>query len=412
MAASRTAFDVSDQLKPKAARWIVVGAGARDGYQALIALHEAGLLKLFFTDFYAPLDRSAFGRLIPSAIQKCVQRRFAPQLPSTQVETSLVYVWRTRRDASAWLRYSHLLGDRAGRAAQKSGCGIIAYSHVATSAFGSAGDAPKVLLQIQPHPVSVRAILASDSLRPYVTDGCFNELTWPREAFDMYSREPLLADLCVVASTYTRKTLVENGVEADRIRVIPYGVDLDFFRPAQRAKNKFRVLFAGHIVRQKGLHYLLEAWRNLNLPDSELRIAGKVSSENRSFIREYRSEAMFLGALNREQLRLEYQQADLFCLSSLSDGFGHVVLEAMACGTPALVTESCGAADLISQGQNGFVIPPADLDALGKKLEWAFRRRDELAAMRFAARNTAEQYPWSLFRGALVEALQSFSHSR
>jgi glycosyltransferase involved in cell wall biosynthesis len=82
----------------------------------------------------------------------------------------------------------------------------------------------------------------------------------------------------------------------------------------------------------------------------------------------------------------------------------------MACGTPALVSENCGASDLISQGQNGFVIPVADLDALGDKLEWAAHHGDELSAMRFAARNTAERYPWSRFRGALIEALQAFSN--
>src|SRR5579884_944124 len=279
MPASRTAFDVP-QVKTKGKRWIVVGAGARDGYQVPVALHEAGLLERFFTDFYAPLDQVALAKLIPSAIQKRVRRRFAAELPSSEVETSLEYLLRTRRNSSAWMRYSHLLGDRAAQAAQKGGCGIIAYSHVATSAFRNAGDVPKVLFQIQPHPVAVRTILASDSLRPDVTDGAFNELAWPQQAFEMYAREPLLADLCVATSTYTRKTLVENGVEADCIRVIPYGVDLDFFRPARSARNKFRVLFAGQIARQKGLHYLLEAWRRLKLPDSELRVAGRVSSEN------------------------------------------------------------------------------------------------------------------------------------
>ena len=409
MAAPRTVFDVSDQVKPKATRWIVAGAGARDGYQVPIALHETSLLERLFTDFYAPLDRIAFGRLIPPAVKKRLQRRFVPELPSHEVESNLLYVLRTCRDPSAWMRYSHLLGDRAGQAAQKSGCGIVAYSHIATSAFRNAVDSPKVLMQIQPHPVSVRAALASDSLRSDLIDGAFNEPAWPEKVLGIYSREPSLADLGIVASAYTRKTLIDNGVNPERIRIIPYGVDLDFFRPAQRTKDKFRVMFAGQIARQKGMHYLLEAWRRLKLPDSELRIAGRVSSENRNFVHAYAREATFLGALNREQLRLEYQQADLLCLPSLSDGFGHVVLEAMACGTPALVTQSCGACDLISSGQNGYVIAPADLDALSQKLEWAFHHRDEVSAMRFAARNTAEQYPWSRFRGALVEALQSFS---
>ena len=152
----------------------------------------------------------------------------------------------------------------------------------------------------------------------------------------------------------------------------------------------------------------MEAWRNLKLPSSELRIAGKLSRENQGFIREYGRDATFLGALGREQLRSEYQRADLFCLPSLSDGFGHVVLEALACGTPALVTDACGASDLIKSGQSGFIIPAADLNAVGEKLEQAFQQRSELAVMRFTARNTAERYPWRRFRRVLVEALQPF----
>jgi hypothetical protein len=70
--------------------------------------------------------------------------------------------------------------------------------------------------------------------------------------------------------------------------------------------------------------------RDVAAPESSqfrTRNRGKLSTENRSFVREYGSKAVFpVGALNREQLRLEYQQADLLCLPSLSDDFGHVVL--------------------------------------------------------------------------------------
>jgi len=84
-------------------------------------------------------------------------------------------------------------------------------------------------------------------LHPDVTDASHHERTWPKQVFEMYSREPLLAQLCVVVSTYTRKIVIDKEVTPHIIRVIPYGIDLDFFCPAQRAKNKFRVLFAGNI---------------------------------------------------------------------------------------------------------------------------------------------------------------------
>lgn len=408
MAASQTAFDLSTQIKAKRKKWVVVGPGARDGYQIPIALCEAGLLERFFTDFYSPLDRFPFATVIPASIQKRVKCRFASELPSRFVESHTRYTLRTCRDPFGWSRHAHLIGEPAGRTAEKRCCGIVAYSHVATSAFEHSDSVAKILLQIQPHPISVRAALAKDRLRPDLADGSFNELNWPEDALRLYSREPLLAGLCIAASNYTRGTLIENGVTPKRIRVIPYGVDLDFFRPHYRPSGRFTVLFAGQLIRQKGVHYLLEAWRSLRLPGSELRIAGKLSRENQAFAREYGTEAVFLGTLNRHQLRSEYQRADLLCLPSLSEGFGHVVLEALACGTPALVTESCGACDLIESGRNGFIIP-VDVNALSEKLEWAFHHRNHLAEMRFAARNTAEQHPWSKFRAAVIQALQSFS---
>lgn len=77
---------------------------------------------------------------------------------------------------------------------------------------------------------------------------------------------------------------------------------------------------------------------------------------------DHASNVEFLGRLDWTALREEYRRADLLCLPSLSDGFGLVVLEAMACGTPALITRSTGAADIIEEGCNGFVIPPSDLE--------------------------------------------------
>lgn len=112
---------------------------------------------------------------------------------------------------------------------------------------------------------------------------------------------------------------------------------------------------------------------------------GKLSTENRRLVREYGSQAVFLGAFGPRTASSRIS-ASRFTLSPIKRG------------------------DF--QGQNGFIIPAANLDALGDKPERAAHHRDELSAMRFAARNTAERYPWSRFRGALVEALQSLRDPR
>ena len=61
---------------------------------------------------------------------------------------------------------------------------------------------------------------------PNFEDSAFNELNWPDEAFETYSREPLLADLCLASSTYTCETLLQNGVRRERVAVLAYGVDV------------------------------------------------------------------------------------------------------------------------------------------------------------------------------------------
>ena len=403
-------LDKQEKSTKHPSSWAVVFAGARDSYQVPVALQEAGLLEKFVTDFYSPLDKPfalAAVALLPGSMQYKLRRRFHPALSSGLVEWNLRCALRNLRQPEDWPRQVHLLGRRAGRIAAERGSALLAYAHLATSAFAEAPESAKALFQMQPHPRAVREILTRDTLLPKFRDGSCNELNWAPSVFETYAREPLLADLCIVNSSYTRRTLMENGVKADRIRVVPYGVDCDFFVPKpERGGDKFTVLFVGQLVRQKGLHYLLEAWRRLKLPNANLRIAGRLP-KNREIINEITPRAQLLGPLSWESLREEYWRADLLCLPSLSDGFGLVVLEGLACGTPALVSTNCGAADLIEQDQNGFVIPSADLETLISRLEWASRNRDVLRQMRSKTRAIAERYPWSRFRKELVQTLQS-----
>jgi glycosyltransferase involved in cell wall biosynthesis len=159
-------------------------------------------------------------------------------------------------------------------------------------------------------------------------------------------------------------------------------------------------------VRQKGLHLLLEAWRRLSFPDSELRIAGRGASNER-LLAAYRSHFTFVGAVDWSSLREEYRLADLLCSPSLTEGFGLVNIEALACGTPVLTSDGCGAADILDEDEDGFVVPAGDLISLMAKLESAYRNREQLCAMRTQARAKAERYPWSRFRADLVRTLAS-----
>jgi len=328
-------------------RWVVAFPGARDSYQVPIALHEAGLLQTLVTDFYAPLDRGVFAsasRLLPSRLQTKIARRFDPALPSKFVESHLHYAVKNWWDPKVGsIALDHWVSGQA-ESQPPHNSSILSYAHVATAAFSAASAGKRVLMQMQPHPASVKAALVADRFLPEFQDGIRSEIHWRNDVFERFSREPQLADLCIVASSYTRKTLIENGVTEDRVSVIPYGVDLEFFCPVDfQPQEKFSVLFVGQLFRQKGLHYLLEARYRLALPNAELRIVR--FPHDKAVISRYAQAARFLGPLKWHELREKYRSADLLCLPSLSEGFGQVILEALASGTPALTTTCCGASD-------------------------------------------------------------------
>jgi glycosyltransferase involved in cell wall biosynthesis len=383
----------------------VAAGGRRDSYQVPIAFHEWQQLGSLVTDFYAPLDKplvNALSKLLPAGK---LFKRYSPDLPSQFVKSVPGTLLKNMLGAG-WMEYNHTLGEYAGKLAAERQCGIVSYAHLATSAFGKVGSQPKVLIQMQPHPASVRAALSSDELLPeWKEPDLMNELRWPQTTFDKLSREPLLADTCIVMSNYTRRTLIENNVSPQRIAVVPYGVDLDFFSPVGLPPKSFTVLFVGQPVRQKGFHYLLESWHQLRLPNSELRVAG--GQGGTALTLRYGSQCRFLGKLNWYRLRDEYRQADLLCLPSLSEGFGLVTLESLACGTPVLASQAAGSSELLDDGEDGFVIPTANLNALMAALESAYSDRRRLREMRAAARRKAERFPWSKFRDGIRGAVFS-----
>ena len=387
----------------------MVAGGHRDSYQVPIALYEARQLSAFVTDLYVPLDNRAmrlWSCALPASITHKFKLRYSPNLPSRFVKSCALALLKSAGE-NGWMGYNKMLGEHAGKLAARQNCGIVSYAHLATGAFEHARNLPKVLLQMQPHPVSVRDALRSDELLPDLRESkVMNELRWPQPVFDMLCREPLLADWCIAASSYSRQSLIDHGVNPNRISVVPYGVDVNFFTPAHSTSGPFTVLFVGQPVRQKGIHYLLEAWRRLKFPNAELRIAGK-SSRGNLMLSRFSSEFTYRGVLDWNELREEYRHADLVCLPSLSEGFGLVTLESLACGTPVVATTAAGSSEILSEGVDGFVIEAANLESLMAAFESAYSDRRRLREMGRAARIKAEKFPWIRFRQSIREAVEN-----
>ncbi|MBN1448627.1 MAG: glycosyltransferase family 4 protein [Bacteroidetes bacterium] len=214
-------------------------------------------------------------------------------------------------------------------------------------------------------------------------------------------KEIELVDRVIIPSEFVYRSFVANGVPEEKLRVIPYGFNPDHFRRGEKTDDVFRVLFVGNIGIQKGVHYLLDAWERLALPNAELVFVGKVEDGMRPLLEKHAARITLRGHVRHEDLHRAYAQASVFVLPSLQEGSALVTYEAMACGLPLLVSENTGS--VARDGEHGFVIPIRSADAIAEKLQWLFEHPEELKAMGVGAHAHVQQFTWDRYARSVIE---------
>jgi glycosyltransferase involved in cell wall biosynthesis len=401
---------------------VVVHRGARDHYQVARALQESGSLETLVTDLYWP-GRAwwarAAGQLLPSSARRRLAARTEPALDTGKVRTcgvsgaiSQAASMLSGLPSSLQQRLvrwnDHTLGKKAQQVAARRGAAIVSYSYYAYSAFQDApAHVPRILFQVHPHPASVRTILKKElEEHPECRTSLLKEweLGLPDIDYLRLVQETQSAQAWIVASSFTKSTLVDHGIPAAKISVVPYGVDLDWFTPARGPRQRsgpLRVLFVGTINQRKGIRYLVDALERMDPAQVHLTVCGRVV-DDLSVLRSSRATIEIRPNVSAEELRQQYRAADVFVLPSLAEGFGHVLLESLACGTPVITTTRSAGPDLIRDGLEGIVIRPGDSTALAATLQWCLDSRGELRAMRPLARERAEIFTWAAFRSRVA----------
>lgn len=173
------------------------------------------------------------------------------------------------------------------------------------------------------------------------------------------------ADALVTVCAALRDHLVELGVPSERVTVLRNGVDLDRFQPVDGAKVRERLglrgqvlLSVGNLIELKGHHLIIEALRDL--PDCSLMIIGDGPQggalERLAARRGVTDRVRFLGLVPQVALRDYYAAADALVLASSREGWANVLLEAMACGTPAIATRVWGTPEVVAAPEAGVLI--------------------------------------------------------
>jgi glycosyltransferase involved in cell wall biosynthesis len=193
------------------------------------------------------------------------------------------------------------------------------------------------------------------------------------------------ADLIFVPSTFACRSFMEAGIRPDKVVITPYGVRLEEYAPVPKRDQTFRVLCVAMLTVRKGIGYLLEAMSGLGLPNSEVVLRGTWQAESRALLAPFDGRYRLHPPVPRAHLADLYSQASVLVLPSVEDGFGLVIAQAMACGVPVIATTHTGGPDLITDGKDGFIVPPRSAPAIAERLQLLYNHPDKRAAMGRAA---------------------------
>ena len=194
-------------------------------------------------------------------------------------------------------------------------------------------------------------------------------------------------------------------------RVIPNGVDLA--APSQGPKppsNELRVLFVGRPEERKGLPVLLRAFEALveHVP-ARLAVIGADADELARYLPDpdVAGRIDALGRVSEADLWRRLHGADVLCAPSLTgESFGMILTEAFAAGTPVVASRIPGYSEVVTDGVDGVLVPPADAQALAEELQRLHHEPDRRELMGAEARRSAQRFAWSRVAGEVEEVYE------
>ncbi len=404
---------------------VVTHPGSQQSYETVAGLQDARMLHRFVASVYGSGDAAARVpyRVLPRGLRDVarqgLQRRRHPSVDDRLV-TQLLIPFLAMRAAGIALDRAHLSRlsgvERLGDAwFDKSAARWLRRREGVTQVHAFEGAALFTLREARRRDFP--AVLDAPSAHEY------NLSLAAAEAVEYGVRLPLrfgsrtrvarereLADAVVSPSDFVTSCLVEHGVPGKKIVAIPFGADVDQFSPAERMPSgHFRLLSVASINYRKGTRYLLQAWRELALPDAELVLAGTPDDAGRAILREYEGSYRALGHLPWYELPNLFRSASAFVLPSLAEGSALVTYMAMASGLPVIVTADAGS--VARDGADGIVVPSRSVDALKAAITRLYERRADAAAMGMSGRRLiTSKYTWRHYHRR-ISALHGALHA-
>lgn len=212
------------------------------------------------------------------------------------------------------------------------------------------------------------------------------------------------ADLVIAPSQYSAKTLQNCPTLGAPVAIVNYGAPLSTIAEISIPPDRLRVLFVGSLQQRKGISYLIQACNQVASAIEVSVVGAKVA--DCSPVDQWLSFTSWTASAPHGKVLEIMSNCDVLVLPSLSEGFGLVVLEAMSQGLTVIVSENTGAADVIQDGINGYIVPIRSSEAIAEKLETLHRNPELLMSMKAAALDTAKILTWERYRRQLLDSIR------
>lgn len=227
------------------------------------------------------------------------------------------------------------------------------------------------------------------------------------------------ADAVLTSASEIHREVQDACVSGPQILSFPFPVDTSAFHPGTESCPELpTILFLARLVREKGIHTLLDAFEIVSqaLPSARLIVGG--GGEEEAAVRERvsaspsASRITLLGQVSQAAVCATMQNCSLYCLPSLGEPFGISAVEAMACGKALVVTDAGGLADHVRPA-GGLKVPPADPQALANALLELLTDRARCASMGCYNRGLAlKEYSWDVAIDRLLSLYQELIYNQ
>ncbi|MDW8465876.1 MAG: glycosyltransferase family 4 protein [Chloroherpetonaceae bacterium] len=380
-------------------------------YETAFALQEAGWLHRYYTSFYLEKNPALLHQLIrkilPQSLQKKSSNQYDERLNELLIRSYFFPELLERtplRSIVGTYNMMNLKGELFNRrvAMQDLECdvfhgfeGAVLYSMRKAKKQG----AKTVLDYPIFHFRTVREIMVEEYQRFGINPPTYlvkDDINIRRKQQEIEE-----ADYVLVPTQRIAVDFVRYGKSPNQVIATPYGFSPGRFFVKEVEEKRFRILFVGIIGFRKGVYYLLEAFRQLQLKDAELILVSPVEEEFKPVLAKYEGLFRYTHSLPNDKLKDVYQSASVFVLPSLVEGSAYVTYEAMASGLPVIVSENAGS--VARNGIDGFVVPIRSVEALKEKILLLYENEKLRREMGKSAAEHVKQFTWENYRRKLRE---------